>query len=202
MPLAAGRDFDDHDTPQAPLVAVVTESFVRQFFPKGDALGQTFQVAEDPGAPRPSIKIVGIVKDSKYAGMREPFAPLVYLNGDQDTEFDDTPRFVLHASTARPGVTAAATRNLVDLNGSVVVHYQSLRSLVNATLVRDRLMATLSGFFGLLAGLIATIGLYGVMAYTVARRRVEIGIRLALGADRGSVVRLVAREAAVLLVCG
>jgi predicted permease len=201
-PFVAGRDFDEHDTPESPRVAIVTETFVRQFFPNGGALGRTFQVAEDPGVARPAISIVGIVKDSKYTDMREPFTPLVYFNGGQDTEFEPTPRFMLHAATALPGVTAAATRALVDLNGAIVVQYQSLRSLVSATLVRDRLMATLSGSFGLLAVLIATIGLYGVMAYTVARRRVEIGIRMALGADRGSVVRMVAREAAVLLACG
>jgi predicted permease len=201
-PLLAGRDFEDHDTPESPLVAVVSQTFARRFFPNGDALGQTFQIAGDRDAARPAIKIVGIVKESKYTDLREPFTPIVYMNADQDTDFDDTPRFMLHASTALPGVTAAATRALLELSPSIVVQYQSQRSLVAATLVRDRLMATLSGCFGLLAVLIATIGLYGVMAYTVARRKVEIGIRMALGADRASVIAMVLREAAVLMGVG
>jgi predicted permease len=201
-PLVAGRDFEEHDTPDSPLVAVVTEAFTRQFFPRGDAVGQEFQISEDPGVVRPRIRIVGVVKDSKYADLREPFAPLVFMNAGQDREFSGTPDFVVHATTALPAVSAAATRALLEMSGSIIVQYQTMASIVDATLVRDRLMATLSGFFGGLAVLIATIGLYGVMAYTVARRRVEIGIRMALGADRRSVVRLVAREALLLLGAG
>jgi len=82
------------------------------------------------------------------------------------------------------------------------VEFQTLTTLVRDSLMRERLMATLSGFFGLLAGVLATIGLYGVMAYMVERRRNEIGIRIALGADRGAVVRMVMREAATLVAAG
>jgi len=201
-PLLAGRDFDASDTPGSPRVAVVSETFARRFFANVGAVGRTFQVAEDPGVARPPIKIVGVVKDSKYTDLREPFTPIVYLNAAQNAEIDDTPRFVMHASTALPATTAAATRTLVDLSPAIVVQYQSMRSIVEATLVRDRLMATLTGFLGALAVLIATVGLYGVMAYTVTRRKVEIGIRMALGADRGTVIRMIIREAAVLLMIG
>jgi len=200
-PLVAGRDFDDHDTPGAPLVAVVSETFARQYFPRG-AVGQTFQIVQDPGVSRPPIRVVGVVKDTKYTDLREPFTPVVFMDAAQQTEFRGASDFVVRATTALPPVTAAATRALLDLNGAIVVQYQTMDSVVAATLVRDRLMATLSGFFGALAVLIAAIGLYGVMAYTVVRRRVEIGIRMALGADRRSVVAMVAREALLLLVAG
>ncbi len=201
-PLIAGREFDDRDTPQSPRVAIVTQSFARQFFPSGSAIGQTFQIAGEAGEARPFIKIVGVAKDTKYTDMREPFQPAVYMNAEQDTDRDATPRFLLHATTALPGVTAAATRALAEVNGTIVVHYQTLLDIVGGSLQRDRLMATLSGFFGVLAVLIATIGLYGVMAYTVARRKVEIGIRMALGADRASIMGLVLREACVLAGLG
>jgi len=88
------------------------------------------------------------------------------------------------------------------VNRSIILQFQTMQSQVRDSLVRERLMATLSGFFGALAGLIATIGLYGVMSYMVARRRNEIGIRMALGADRRDVVRMVMREAGVLLGAG
>jgi ABC-type antimicrobial peptide transport system permease subunit len=87
-------------------------------------------------------------------------------------------------------------------NSNIIVQFKTLPSMVRNSLLRERLMATLSGFFGALAALIATIGLYGVMSYTVARRRNEIGIRMALGADRRDVVRMVMREAGMLLVAG
>ncbi len=200
-PLVAGRDFDDHDTPESPLVAVVTEAFARAVFPHG-AVGQTFQIAEEVGAARPPIRIVGVVKDSKYGDLREAFAPLVFMDAGQDKESRGASDYVIRATTGLTAVSGAATRALLDLNGSIVVDYRSMASIVAATLVRDRLMATLSGFFGALAVLIAAIGLYGVMAYTVARRRVEIGIRMALGADRRNVIGMVAREALLLLVAG
>ncbi len=99
-------------------------------------------------------------------------------------------------------ITSAVTSVVGQANNRIIVQFQTLNGLVRDSLMRERLMATLSGFFGGLAALIATIGLYGVMSYMVARRRNEIGIRMALGADRRDVVRMVMREAAVLLVAG
>jgi len=104
--------------------------------------------------------------------------------------------------TSPASLTPALTRTIGAVNPAIVIHYETVRALVEQSLLQERLMARLSGFFGALAVLIATIGLYGVMSYSVMRRRVEIGIRMALGADRGSVVRLVVGEAAWLLVAG
>ncbi|HET6956470.1 MAG TPA: FtsX-like permease family protein, partial [Vicinamibacterales bacterium] len=99
-------------------------------------------------------------------------------------------------------ITPQVTSVVGQANSNIIVQFQTLPGLVKESLLRERLMATLSGFFGALAALIATIGLYGVMSYTVARRRNEIGIRMALGAARSDVVRMVMREAGVLLVAG
>jgi ABC-type antimicrobial peptide transport system permease subunit len=99
-------------------------------------------------------------------------------------------------------VTAAVTRTIGELNPAIAVQYLVLDRQVRTSLLRERLMATLSSVFGGLAVLIATVGLYGVMAYTVARRRVEIGIRMALGADRHNVVRMIVKDAGLLLAAG
>jgi putative ABC transport system permease protein len=200
--LVAGRDFDERDTATSAKVAIVSEAFVKKYLKGQDAVGQSFQVAEQVGAPRPLYTIIGVARDTKYADLREEFSPLAYVDVWQNDSPDPNPQFALHANTALPAVAANATRVLVELNPAITVQYQTVRSQVSGSLLRERLMATLSGFFGGLAVLIATVGLYGVMSYTVARRRVEIGIRMALGADRGSVIRMIVREAGTLLILG
>jgi len=201
-PLVAGRDFSDRDTRESPRVAIVTESFVRKYLPSGQPIGQSFQIAAAIGEPRPMIQVVGVARDIKYTDLREPFTPIVYVAMGQADEPDNQPAFAVHATTALPPVTAAATRALAEINPAIAVRYETVREQVAGSLLRERLMAALSGFFGGLAVLIATVGLYGVMAYTVARRRVEIGIRMALGATRATVIRMVVREATVLLLAG
>jgi putative ABC transport system permease protein len=202
-PLVEGRDFDERDTASSAKVAVVSEAFVKKYFRgRRTAVGETFQIAGPVGEARPVYTIVGVAHDTKYGDLREEFSPLAYVDVLQEGEPDLNPQFALHAEAALPGVAAEATRMLVRLNPAIAVQYQTVRAQVSGSLLRERLMATLSGFFGGLAVLIATIGLYGVMSYTVARRRVEIGIRMALGADRGSVVKMIVREAGMLLVAG
>ena len=109
---------------------------------------------------------------------------------------------MVRTETSTAALAAAVTRAMAEVNPAIAIQYQTVRTQVDQSLLRERLMATLSGFFGGLAVLIATIGLYGVMSYMVARRRMEIGVRMALGADRGTVVRMIVREAAVLLGAG
>jgi ABC-type antimicrobial peptide transport system permease subunit len=109
---------------------------------------------------------------------------------------------VLRSSAPLATVTSEVSSAVTEINASIILRFDTMRNQVRESLLRERLMATLSGFFGALAGLIATIGLYGVMSYMVARRRNEIGIRMALGADRRDVVRMVMREAGLLLGAG
>ena len=200
--LVAGRDFDARDTPHSSPVAIVSESFAQRMFPGRDALGQPFEVIGEPGKPRDSYQIVGIVKDTKYTDLREPFQPLVHIAATQAKHPGPVLRIALRTDMEMSATTAAATRAIVEVNPAIAIQYQTVRTQLSRSLTRERLMATLSGFFGVLAVLLATIGLYGVISYMVARRRVEIGVRMALGADARSVVRMIVREAAVLLAAG
>jgi predicted permease len=200
--LLAGRDFDRRDSATAPQVAIVTESFARVFFNGANPIGRTLQIDEVPGKPRPSYEIVGFARDSKYNDLRDPFEPLIYVPVAQDELAATRPRLVVRSRVAGAVVASAVTALAREVHPATVVTFRTLESQVDDSLVRERLLATLSGVFGGLAALLATIGLYGVMSYMVARRRSEIGIRMALGADRRDVVRMVMREAGVLLIAG
>jgi putative ABC transport system permease protein len=200
--IVSGRDFDARDTPQSPTVAIVTEAFARKYFGGRDPIGQAFQIEEPSGEARPFYQIVGVARDTKYNDLREPFEPMALLAATQDGKPAPFLQIVVRADTPAAAATAAATRGIGEINPSITIQYQTLRTQMEQSLLRERLMAMLSGFFGALAVLIATIGLYGVMSYMVARRRMEIGVRMALGADRGTVVRMIVREAAALLVAG
>jgi predicted permease len=201
-PLLAGRDFDDRDRPGSEKSVIVTELFARKFFPGRDAIGQLFQIDEPPGRPQPLIRIVGLVKDTKYTDLREEFTPLGFFASSQADKPDPFLQVVMRSDAPLTSITSQVLSTVGQANGNIIVQFQTLASMVRDSLLRERLMATLSGFFGALAALIATIGLYGVMSYTVARRRNEIGIRMALGADPRDVVRMVMREASILLSAG
>jgi predicted permease len=201
-PMLTGRSFNAQDTLTSEKVAIVTESFARKYFPKQNPVGQIFQVEEGEGQPRPLIHIVGLVKDTKYTDLREPFTPLAFFAASQEAEPMPSLQVVLRASAPVATVTAEVSAAVAALNPSIIMEFQTMASQVRDSLLRERLMATLSGFFGGLAALLATIGLYGVMSYMVARRKNEIGIRIALGADRAHVVQMVMREAAGLLAAG
>ena len=201
-PILAGRDFDDRDTPGAEKVVIVTQLFTQKYFAGQNPIGQAFQIDEAPGQPQPLCRIIGVVKDTKYTDLREEFTPLAFFTSSQAEKPDPFLQVVLRSNAPLTSITPAVTAVLGQVNSSIVVQFQTLPTLVRDSLLRERLMATLSGFFGALAALIATIGLYGVMSYMVARRRNEIGIRIALGADRRDVVRMVMREAGLLLAGG
>ena len=155
------------------------------------------------GEARPHYQIVGLVKDTKYNDLREEFMPIGYFPAAQETRAVAVARPGRCAATCRsPRSRPPITRAMREVAPGSTVSYDTVRTYVRDSLVTERLMATLSGFFGVLAMLIATIGLYGVMSYMVSRRRVEIGIRMALGADPRSVVRMVLRESGLLLAAG
>jgi putative ABC transport system permease protein len=200
--LLAGRDFGRQDTAAASRVAIVTESFARVFFNGANPVGRTVQIDESPGKPRPAYEIVGLARDSKYSDLRDPFEPLMFVPLAQDDVSPAAVRLVIRSHTSMTVVMSAVTALARDVHPTSVVSVRTLQSQIDDSLVRERLMATLSGVFGGLAALLATIGLYGVMSYMVARRRSEIGIRMALGADRREVVFMVMREAGVLLIAG
>jgi predicted permease len=201
-PLVAGREFEWHDTPQSIRVAVVNQTFAKTVFPGADAIGRVFSIEDAPGGARPSYQIVGIVADTKYRDLREALPPIAYLAATQDEESGPFLQAVIRTHLPLGGVRAGLAGTIREVNPAIGVQFQTMEGLVRNTLKSERLMAALSAFFGVLAVLIATIGLYGVMSYMVARRRMEIGIRMALGASRGTVVRMIVREAGVLLAAG
>jgi len=202
-PLLAGRDFDERDTSSAPRAAIVNEAFARGLLGQANPIGRTFQIQVAPGTPEPTYEVVGLVRDSKYRDLREAFAPIAFLALAQDPgSLDQYMQVMVRSRGPLLGLASAIERAMAETDPGISITLQPFADQILKSLLRERLMATLSGSFGLLAGLLATIGLYGVMSYMVARRRREIGIRMALGADRVAVVAMVMREAAILLGAG
>ncbi|MBV9773468.1 MAG: ABC transporter permease, partial [Gemmatimonadetes bacterium] len=199
--LLAGRDFAAGDAAGAQRVAVVNQAMARRFFGGASPLGRRIGIEAGPGAEQ-SLRVVGVVADTKYGSLREETRPLVYLPMSQDPE--GGPAFNLEVRGHGPPAALAPTVTAVvgGVNRGISLGYTTLSEQVDASLTRERLLAALSGFFGGLALLLATVGLYGTMAYTVARRRGEIGIRIALGAARTRVMRLVMGEVGRLVAAG
>lgn len=201
-PLIAGRDFSEQDTLEAPRVAIVNEAFAKRFFGGTNPIGRTFLVAGNAGQPDDRYRIVGLVGNTKYRSVRENFGPISFVPASQIKDSAPGATIIFRTAVPLSGIFKAIKTGAAQVNPALNLQFTALTRQWQDSLLPDRLMATLAGAFGLLAGLLATIGLYGVISYMVERRRNEIGIRMALGADRGGVVRLVLGEAALLLVFG
>jgi len=217
-PLLAGRTFDGRDQPDAPKAVIVNETFARRYFQNTDLIGKTFQMELPPGSPQPTYHIVGLVRDAKYLQVREErttaavrfsanessavFLPIAYLAVSQSRMPPPDFRIVVRADVQPASLTRALTRAIAEAAPAASVSYDTVTTYIQRLLVTERLMAWLSGFFGVLAMLIASIGLYGVTSYIVTRRRVEIGVRMALGAEPRAVIRMMLRESGLLLAVG
>ncbi len=200
--LLAGRDFDKRDTATSPKVAIVNQSFARALARGANPVGMSFHTPVGPHHPEFIVQIVGLVKDTKYNDLRDENVAIAFVPVAQDPDPDDFDTLMIRSS-ASPGETISAVKHrLAQANPEISLTFHVFESDIRDILVRERLMATLSGFFGFLAAVLAVIGLYGVMSYMVQRRTNEIGIRMALGAGRLSILGMILLDALLLLGVG
>jgi predicted permease len=211
VPIVAGRDFrlnDSHEVKHGPEVwnwvpttVMINEKFAKKFFPGRNPVGLHLGFGTDPGTPT-DMEVIGVVKDFKYTNLRDEIpeqAFIPYLGSRYLGEMT-----VYLRTTADPSQLMSAVRSKVrDMDSNLPIYAMRTTEVqINNSLSTERMIASLSAVFGFLATLLAVIGLYGVMAYTVAQRTREVGIRIALGAARGNVIWLVMREVLLLVAIG
>jgi putative ABC transport system permease protein len=200
IPLVAGRDFTEGDAKDAPRVAVVNETFARYFFKDRDPLGRRFGLGRSGDTM--DITIVGLVRDGKAGSLREKPLRFVYTPYTQEPRLGSMTVYVRTA--ADPDALGSRLRKVVQRVDATlpVTELKTMRAQIAESLFVERLVAALSAAFGFLATLLAALGLYGVMSFAVARRTREIGIRVALGAERRAVLFMVLKEVAGLALLG
>ena len=198
--VVGGREFNSHDTPASPAVAIVNQTMVKRYFAGVNPLGGRFRVHTGDTLGDP-VEIVGIVKDAKYSDLRQEIPPTVYTVWSQN--HFPFPNIEIRASGGAPGALIPAVKSgIASVDAGASIEFTTLAGEMAKTLQREHLLATLASFFGGVALLLAIVGLYGVTSYNVARRRSEIGIRMALGAERWQVLRMVMGEVALLVGSG
>ena len=198
MPLVAGRDFNFQDRTASPHVVIINQTMAREAFGEANPLGRQVTFWLDDADP---YEIIGVVGDSKYMEIREATNATVYMSTFQKPRQDS--QFVIRTAVPPGQLVGEVRREVRDLLKIVLVgKVTTLAEQIDASIVQERLTAMLSSLFGALGSLLAAIGLYGLLAYTVARRTNEIGIRMAVGASRIDVIRLMLREAVLTVTAG
>jgi len=201
IPLLAGRSFGPGDALNAPHVAIINQTLAQMLHEK-NPVGKRLVVEATPGDPETFYEIIGMARDAKFEDLREVDLPVVYLVSTQDKYPSTGRRYLIRSKLPPAEFTASVNRSLMEFNPRLDVSFQEFRAMVQESLLREQLMARLSGFFGGLALVLASIGLYGLLSYGVASRIKEIGIRMALGAGRRNVLSLILREAVLLVLVG
>jgi predicted permease len=199
IPLQAGRGITDTDTATSPRIAVVNQAFIRQFLGGANPIGQTLRTSPEPQYPATVYEIVGVIPDTKYNDIRGGTPPMAFAPASQFPAPGPWTAMMIYSNTSPE---TAIKSQLAATYPGVTLNFTDFQADVVGGLKRERLLAMLSGFFGILAALLAMIGLYGVISYMIERRRNEIGVRVALGANRAQVLFMVMREAGQLLLLG
>jgi putative ABC transport system permease protein len=203
IPVLSGRSFTPMDTTGAPYVLIVNQAFVRKYLGAKQPLGQLVHVMPEPQYPERTYQVVGTIADTKYSNLREPTPPMAFVPIDQFPETAQGPgATMMIASSDGAAAITAIRRTIAAKHPDMILQFRDFEQGIRDNLVGERMMAMLSGFFGLLAALLVVIGLYGVLSYFITQRRNEIGIRIALGAHRWQVIGLVMRDTASMLVIG
>ncbi len=197
--LLAGRAFSDSDSADAPAVVVVNERFAEQVFPNQNPVGQ--HLSTSAGGRLVSVEIVGVVGNTNVAGLRAAPPPTVYVS-DQQLPRAREMSLEFRAAGTLERVISDVRQVLQTRMPTASLEVRPLSAQVNATMVQERMMATLAGAFGVLALVLACVGLYGLLAYRVTQRTKEIGIRMAVGAQRTQVVTLILKGATRLVLFG
>jgi predicted permease len=200
-PVILGREFTARDTATSPRVVIVNQAFAQYYFPDRSPIGKW--VAFEGPERNSHYQIVGMVKDVKYESLRRDFPRTVYVMNAQVPPGPDSYTFAVRTSAGMAAAVQAIRAALARVDGELrPVNVVSLEDHVARSLLQERMLATLAGFFGALALLLGAVGIYGTMAFQVARRRREIGIRMALGADQRSVIGMVLGQTARLTLAG
>lgn len=201
-PLLAGRDISAADTATSPKVMLVNEAFVRLWLGGANPMGAHVRTIAEPGYPQAIYQIVGIVQDAKYSDLRSDIPPTAYAPRTQLPKDDGWAMVVIRSSVPLPAVMAAVKESIATLGSSLRLGTGVLSTAISDGLARERLLAWLSGFFGILAILLVMVGLYGLVSYSTQLRRKELGLRVALGAQRLNILRLVLGQGLGLAVFG
>jgi predicted permease len=203
IPVLTGRGFTDADTNHAPLVLIVNHAFIRKYIGSALPIGQLVHVMPEPQYPQRTYQIVGTIPDTRYNDLRADTEPIAYVPAAQlPVEAQGPWAAMMIASNTGPDAITAIRRTIEAKYPGTILRFADFQQGIRDNLVGDRMMAMLSGFFGLLAAVLVVVRLYGVLSYFVTRRRNEIGIRIALGARRGQVIALVMRDTAAMLLIG
>jgi len=202
IPRLSGRGFDRNDTASSAHVAIVNETFVRRYLGAMNPIGKTMRTVAEPDYPSTVYEIIGVIPDTRYADLRHDTPPMAFAPDTQYPKQRPWTAIMVYSSLPAPAVSAAVKQRIAEKHPEVITEVIDFDARIKDGMLRERLMAILSGFFGVLAALLAIAGMYGVIAYIVTRRQREIGIRVAVGARRGQVVGMIMREAGILLVLG
>jgi hypothetical protein len=200
--LLEGRNFQETDTSSSEGVAIVNQKFVRNYLNGRNPIGHVMRTHPEPGYPATLYRIIGVIPDTKYSCLRCGMPPMTFTPASQLPAQRSWTNIVIHSNETSQMIGETVKKRIAEKHPEIIVQTRAFKTQIDEGLVRDRLMAMLSGFFGLLAILLGSIGLYGLMSYTVTRRRNEIGIRVAVGANRTQVIAMIMRDAGRVLLAG